>query len=599
MGTQIDKALRNAKAEVKAGQAAAARRTLLQALDAFSDNARLLAALAEVQTACTGLPARPFGRPQIARFLQTHATADRAMVIDELAAAVRLNPQSPPAQGFLGATLLQARLYPAAIRHLRLALTLDPGFFEAGVNLANALLAAGDPLQALATIDGVLAQRPDAPPALLLKARLLAQTHREAEAIVVFDRYRALMPADLAAAIDHAAALNAASRLDEAEGILRMVLEKAPSAQAHGGLGNVLLNKGAVAQSAAQFEAALRLAPRSAISFFNLGRARDFTADDPLIPAMADLAEQGGLAPEDMAALHFGLAKAYEDIGDVDRSFAHLQRGNALRATLINYHIDQDRQLLASFAARFSAQACPALRPTQPPAKRPIFVLGMMRSGTTLLEQILSSHPQVHGAGELETLPRLLAEAGPAPLSPEVLVRIRDGYLATLLAQETEKPVIVDKLPANFRLIGLIRKALPEAHILHMQRNPIAVCWSIYKTYFTNVGIGYAHSLQDTITYYDLYEDLMAKWRADYPGEFLDVDYEALTRDPEPAIRRVLAFCGLPFDPACLAPQGNRRAVRTASVRQVRDGIYQGSSGKWKAFEAHLAPLIDHFRAKA
>ena len=155
--------------------------------------------------------------------------------------------------------------------------------------------------------------------------------------------------------------------------------------------------------------------------------------------------------------------------------------------------------------------------------------------------------------------------------------------------------MVVDKLPANFRMIGLIRKAMPEAKILHMRRDPVAVCWSIYKTFFTNLSIGYAHSLPDTIACYDLYETMMAEWRADFPGGFLDVDYEALTRDPEPNIRAALGFCDLPFDPACLAPQDNQRTVRTASVRQVRSGIYQGSSGKWRAFAPHLASLVKHF----
>jgi hypothetical protein len=225
----------------------------------------------------------------------------------------------------------------------------------------------------------------------------------------------------------------------------------------------------------------------------------------------------------------------------------------------------------------------------------------MMRSGTTLLEQMLSSHPQVHGAGELEALPRLAAAemaSGQGPLDAAALERIRSGYLDVLRRLGGGCPMVVDKLPANFRMIGLIRKAMPEARILHMRRNPVAVCWSIYKTMFSNITIGYAHSLEDTIAYYDLYEAMMAQWRRDYPDGFLDVEYEALTRDTEPTIRAVLEYCGLPFDPACLAPQDNTRAVRTASNRQVRSGIYQGSSGKWRDFEAHLQPLVRHFASK-
>jgi tetratricopeptide (TPR) repeat protein len=602
MSATIDKLLRSAKADLRAGRPAAARVSLLQALERFPENARLLAQLAEVHAEATGLPPRPFAAPQMAHFRQTRATAGLPAAIEEIAAAVRLNPNSPWAQGVLGGALYEAKLYPAAVRHLRLALALDPKFLEAGVNLANALYAAGEVQQALAAIEAVLQQSSGLPPAFLLRARLLAQLRQDEEAVESFARYRALVPADHAATLGQAACLVQLDRLEEAEALLRAVLQQAPNAASvQGRLGNVLLSQGRVSEAIAAFETALRIYPRSAVSFFNLGRARDFTADDPLIPAMAALAGDASLEFDDQVALQFGLAKAYEDIGDVDRSFAHLKSGNDLRAGRISYHIDQDRALLADMAARFAPQAGPALRPSTPADPRPVFVLGMMRSGTTLLEQMLSSHPQVHGAGELEALPRLAAAemaSGQGPLDAAALERIRSGYLDVLRRQGGGCPMVVDKLPANFRMIGLIRKAMPEARILHMRRNPVAVCWSIYKTMFSNITIGYAHSLEDTIAYYDLYEAMMAQWRRDYPDGFLDVEYEALTRETEPTIRAVLEYCSLPFDPACLAPQENTRAVRTASNRQVRSGIYQGSSGKWRDFEAHLQPLVRHFASK-
>jgi tetratricopeptide (TPR) repeat protein len=602
MSLTINTLLRGAKADLKAGRPAAARVSLLQALERFPDNTRLLAQLAEVQAAATGLPHRPFAAPQMAHFRQVRATAGLAAAIEELAAAVRLNPNSPWAQGVLGGALYEAKLYPAAVRHLRLALALDPAFLEAGMNLANALYAAGEVQQALAAVEAVLQQSSGLPPALLLRARLLAQLRQDEAAVESFARYRALVPPDHAATLGQAACLVQLDRLEEAEALLRAVLEDAPNAASvQGRLGSILLSQGRMPEAIATFETALRISPRSAVSFFNLGRARDFTPDDPLIPAMAALSGDDTLDFDDQVALQFGLAKAYEDIGDVDRSFAHLKSGNDLRAARIRYHIDQDRALLAEMTARFSALSGPALRPAAPAQPRPVFIVGMMRSGTTLLEQMLSSHPQVHGAGELEALPRLAAAEmapGPGPLDVAALGRIREGYLDVLRGVGGGRPVVADKLPANCRMIGLIRKALPEARILHMRRNPVAVCWSIYKTMFSNITIGYAHSLEDTIAYYDLYEAMMAEWRRDFPDGFLDVEYEGLTRDPEPAIRAVLDYCGLSFDPACLAPQDNRRSVRTASVRQVRSGIYQGSNAKWRDFEAHLQPLVRHFASR-
>ncbi len=598
MSFNIDKLLRSAKAEIKAGRASAARVSILTALETYPANLRLMDQLAETQAAVTRLPPRPFGAAQMKHFQSTRSTLGLEAAIEEIAAAVQLNPASPWAQGVLGGALLEARLYPAAIKHLRLALKLDPNYIEAGFNLANALHSADKIPQAIEAIDVILKTSPDLPRALSIKARLLALADRDSEAVDTFTRYLAVVPTDLNAVMGKSSSLFKLNKLDQAEPPLRDLLRTTPdNGMARGILGNILLAKGLVAEAIEQFEMTLKVAPRSAKGFYNLSRAKDFTPDDPLVKSMVALADDPTLALEEQALLHFGLAKAYEDFGDFDTSFAHLKKGNDLRAAEAKYNIATDQTLFADLLQRF-APAGPAIHPAPAP-RRPLFVLGMMRSGTTLMEQILSSHPQVHGAGELEILPRLasfeLTNSPTGPLNEAALTRIRRGYLAALNNEPGDQTVVVDKLPANFRFIGLIQKAFPEARILHMRRDPVAVCWSVYKTYFTHSTIGYAHNLQDTMAYYDLYEQMMADWRTAYPGGFMDVDYEALTRTPEPVIRAVLDYCGLPFDPACLSPQDNRRAVQTASLRQVRSGIYQGSSKKWRAFDQYLAPLKAHF----
>ena len=597
MSFNIDKLLRAAKADIKAGRAAAARVSILTALEKFPANTRLMDQLAEAHSAATRLPPRPFGAPQMDHFQRTRSVGLEA-AIEEIAASVQLNPNSPWAQGVLGGALLEAGLYPAAVKHLRLALKLDPKYVEASFNLATALHDADKIPQAIDALDDLLKHSPDLPKALLIKGRLLALAERDSEAIDSFTRYLDFAPADVSAIMGKSASLFKLNKLDQAEAPLRGILSSAPNnGQARGILGNILLAKGLVAEAIAEFEMALKVAPRSTKSFYNLSRAKDFTPDDPLVATMVALANDPTLAVDEQAPLHFGLAKAYEDFGDFDTAFAHLKKGNDLRAAQANYSIETDRVLFAELLQRF-APAGPAIHPA-PAKRRPLFVLGMMRSGTTLMEQILSSHPQVHGAGELEVLPRLIAteltNTPAGPLDEAALARIREGYLAALNDEPGTQPVVVDKLPANFRFIGLIQKAFPEARILHMRRDPVAVCWSVYKTYFTHSTIGYAHNLQDTMAYYDLYEKMMADWREAYPQGFMDVDYEALTRTPEPVIRAALDYCGLPFDPACLSPQDNRRAVQTASLRQVRSGIYQGSSKKWRAFDQYLAPLKAHF----
>lgn len=598
MGLNIDQQLRTAKAQIKAGHADEARVTLLQALDVYPDNARLLTGLAEAQKLLTGLPTQGFGQPHLQHFLNVKARFGLGLAVEEIAAAVKLNPKNPWPKGILGGALLEAKMLPAAIIQLRGALKLDPKFKEASLNLANALGLAGEKEQSLAVLDAALGHHPDFLAAMRMKGHALMHLRQGEPAAEVLERYLAAKPGDVEAKIDLGVGLGYYDS-ERAVAVLSEVLAAHPdNLRAMANLGNAYLSLGNMPKAIELLEETLRRNPKSTISFFNLGRARDFVAGDPLIAQMQALEGDAALDEEEKTALHFGLAKALEDIGDVDESFRHLKAGNDRTKDVAKYDLAKDATVFADLSKRFAAGAGVTLPVDPNLPRRPIFVLGMMRSGTSLMEQILSSHPLVTGAGELSVMPRLVnAEyvKCSGPFDEATLRRIRDAYLQVIDAQPGDEPYVIDKLPANFRFVGLIRKALPEAIILHMRRDPVAVCWSIYKNHFTQAGNGYAHSLEDTAGFYDLYETMMAGWRADYPGEFMDVDYEALTRDPETNIRAVLDYCGLPFDPACLAPQDNKREVRTASVRQVRSGIYQGSSDKWRGFAPYLAPLIEHF----
>jgi len=219
----------------------------------------------------------------------------------------------------------------------------------------------------------------------------------------------------------------------------------------------------------------------------------------------------------------------------------------------------------------------------------------MPRSGTSLVEQILASHSKVHGAGELSTMDNLVSPIlgqDEGQLTRLEISRVRDGYLDALTALQVPEKIITDKMPLNFRWIGFIKFALPEAKIIHLSRDPRATCWSIYKRDFSLKGNGYAYDLGDLAEFYKLYMALMSFWRERFPDTIYDLCYEDMTENQEEETRKILEFCNLEWEPQCLDFHKTNRIVHTASAAQVREKMYQGSSDAWREFEAYLQPLI-------
>jgi hypothetical protein len=232
----------------------------------------------------------------------------------------------------------------------------------------------------------------------------------------------------------------------------------------------------------------------------------------------------------------------------------------------------------------------------------PIFILGMPRSGTTLTERILGRHGMIEPAGELPHLGMAVNthfERGD-PVTRSFLQNVRDSYLHGVKPLTKGRPYVVDKMPHNFRWIGVIARALPEAKIIHMDRDARAVAWSNFKTYFsTNAkGMGYSCDLGDIVEHYQLYRDLMALWRDRYPGWILDFDYEALTQEPEARTRTLLDWLGLPWDEACLSPEETRKTAKTASKNQVTKPIYTGSGEEWRLYEPYLGGAFERLPGK-
>ena len=390
-------------------------------------------------------------------------------------------------------------------------------------------------------------------------------------------------------------------KLGEAESNLRKAVSLQPErAEIHLNLGVTLRSLGKLDEAQAVLRQALVLKPDFAYAHRALAGGKEFIEKDEHYRQMLALYEGRGLSPKDHGAVCFALAKASDDMGDFGSAFNFYEEGNSVCGHSREYNVVKEAasfEKLKVTSGAIAAQALPTLSAADRP--NPIFIVGMPRSGTTLVEQIISSHPLVTGAGELAYIAQFGSSLahGQTPVQGKVLKTFREAYLNALQQHSEGNSVVTDKMPLNFRFLGLIAKALPEAKILHVKRNPAAICWANYTQYFVKDALNYSYNLDDTLHYLGLYEDLMRFWHQAYPNKIYDLDYERLTANPGEETRKLISHLGLEWDDSCLSPEDNKRGVATASNVQVRQGIYRGSSDKWKRYRPYLDGALDHFSA--
>lgn len=526
-----------------------------------------------------------------------------------------------------------------AERRLRRALQADPRHFGALCGLALLCLEHAAPAEGLALIDRALAERSDSSEAQHLRARLLHTLGRAGEAEDAYRQALALQPGDAAAwsnlgglyseqrrhrdareAYGHALVLQpdfpeahnnlgvALLALDQGEAALaqfdRALALRPGFADALGNRGSALISLGRLPEAETAFRTAIRLAPRSGRFYLDLAGCRRFEPGDPDLAAMQALAANpAGMAGEARIELHFALGKALADAGQAEASFRHFRQGNALKRVNLAYDEAATLATLRRAGERFGAELLAARAGVGASCEVPVFVVGMPRSGTTLVEQILASHPAIFGAGErveLHEAALAAADAGRMPASlfdrlaslPDARLRaLGESYLEALRPLAPHAARIVDKMPGNFLHVGLIALALPRARIIHLRRNALDTCLSCYCTLFAS-DQPYAYNLQELGRYYRAYAELMEHWRAAVsPGLLLEIRYEDLVRDLEGQARRMVAHCGLEWDARCLRFHETRRTVHTASRAQVRQPLYRGAVGRARAYAAWLAPL--------
>lgn len=447
-----------------------------------------------------------------------------------------------------------------AANHYRKALEINPDFGEAHCNLGQALTELG----------------------------------KAEEALPHLERAMKLMRVPTLARLNMGYALNQLDRPDEALHYLRMAAEDAADpAVAYNNMGNSLKQLGRFGEAAEAYEKAIELRPGFAGAYRNLSSIKTFTEDDPQIAQMANLLTPE-MPAEDQANVAFALSKACEDIGDDDTSFELLAQANRLKKSLTGYTHENDARLFAKIKRFFDTVPDP-LPATGEEGPRPIFIVGMPRSGTSLVEQILASHSQVFGAGERAALSlavRPHVDALTPPIGADALRQIRTEYIDGLKALGQPEPAITDKAPLNFRWVGFILSAMPEAKVIHMRRDPVAIGWSLYKRYFPAPALGFSWDLGDIASYLDIYEDLMAFWHQRFPGQVYDLRYEDLTENQDEETRRLIDHCGLDWEDGCLDFHNTTRVVNTASFAQVRKAMYKGSSDAWRKYGDRLEPLL-------
>jgi tetratricopeptide (TPR) repeat protein len=506
----------------------------------------------------------------------------------------------------LGIVLFQQRKIDEAVFAWRQAIAIKPDLAMAYCNLGVALKDQGKLDEAVAACRQAIAIKPDIAVAHHNLGVALYNQRKLDEAIAAYRRAIVIKPDLVEAHSNLGFALFDRGKLDEGVAACRRAITLNPNfTDPYNNLGLALVQLGNLSEARMILEQAVRLAPRNVKYRCVLGNITHSVAPDPNLAVLEKMAEDSASLPvDDQICLHFAVAKAYDDQGRRAEAFRHWQQGNAIKRREVVY----DEAATLGEMDRVPAAITPELIQTRQnngnPSSVPVFILGMMRSGSTLIEQILASHPQVFGGGELKHFPtavkRLETTLGGSATYPEFVAGMtRDDYrdLGARYLAETERldpgaTHITDKMPMNFIFAGLIHLALPNAPIIHTVRDPVDTCLSCFSKLFDEPQ-NHTYDLAELGRYYWHYQALMAYWhRILPPGRILDVRYEDVVADLEGQARRIIAHCGLDWDPRCLAFHKTERPVRTASAVQVRQPIYDSAAGRWGAYESFLGPLL-------
>lgn len=531
---------------------------------------KLLATQNRREVAAKARTTRSSDNPRIALLLQQgiaqQMKGSLGLAAEMYQAVLAKHPNNPDALHLMGTVAMAGGQVDGALGFFKRATAGKPADPSIRVNLANALLEKGDPATAEFHLRKALKLQPDLPEALCFLANCRTAAGHSHEAKQIFEDVLARLP-------EHPHALI--------------------------GYADLCQTLGEIETAATTYRKALKAAP--ALALAGLAMCRKLAKDSPEASEIKRYLGEPGLRRAEYVNLNYAAAGIAEAAHDYDEAFAHFSHAKTLGAG--SFNIDEHRQVISRFKSVFAKQFFEARLKYGDASERPVFVVGMPRSGTTLTEQIISRHPEAAPAGELPDIARLAGALGlrrddakdyikrVARLTPAETKEFANRYLSTLHGVSTNARRVTDKMPQNFLHLGLIALLFPKSKVIHCRRDPLDTCLSCFTMHLSDHSHGYTSDLGTLGSYYREYVCLMAHWRDVLPVPIYDLDYERLIAQPEEESRRLIDFVGLPWDPACLTPHESARPVRTLSRMQVRQPIYNTSVGRWRRYEKHLGPL--------
>ncbi len=596
MSIKNDRLLSKAKKLVKKGEIKEARKIYLNILEYSSSNKEAKIGLKSIENEDEA----QLSQEQLDYVIQLYSSGQMDKALLSIKELIQDFPNIPLLHNISGACNSALGEIDSAIISFNKAIELKPDYDEAYFNLGVAFHQTGKLGEALNSYERAISIK-HAYPTAHNNLGLIALSQGQLDnALKSFEWAVAYGPEYAEAHNSLGAALQELKQFEKAKASFKKAVALNP--QYAQGLHNLAILCEIINlqdEASEYYEKALAVEPNYAEAYRNQSRTKKYKKNDPQIKQMQSIYSNDNLSISDKVHINFALAKVNEDLGNQKDFFKHLDEGSRLRKKQLNYNINETEEFHSSLIRLFSEDQ-PKIKQLSlgPLDIRPIFIVGMPRSGTSLVEQIISSHHSVHGAGELNNFKNVVTPALKNyignltnTINEDDLLSIRKNYIKSLMDLNVSENIITDKMPVNFRMIGLILTAIPEAKIIHLTRNPKATCWSNYKHYFANEN-GFTFDQEDLARFFILYQELMGFWHKSFPNKIHDISYERLTTHQEDETQKLLKYCELDWDNNCLNFHKNTRAVHTASASQVRQKMYQGSSDAWKKYEKFLQPLI-------